>query len=48
MAAVKEAVVMGGGQMNWEHPTPPLVVSLDCDGNVKAWDVLQVSSFTMM
>ena len=33
----------GGGDINWENPSHPLVVSLSSDGCVKAWDVTQVS-----
>ena len=39
---ITDAVVIGGSQVNWENPKPPLVVSLSTDGSVKAWDVLQV------
>lgn len=39
---ITDAVVIGGGRVNWEDPKPPLVVSLSSDGSVKAWDVLQV------
>ncbi|CAI8007365.1 hypothetical protein GBAR_LOCUS5169 [Geodia barretti] len=31
----------GGGDINWENPSHPLVVSLSGDGSVKAWDVTQ-------
>lgn len=39
---IVDAVVIGGSQVNWENPKPPLVVSLSTDGSVKAWDILQV------
>ena len=32
----------GGGGVNWENPSPPMVLSLSSDGCVKAWDVIQV------
>ena len=35
----------GGGDINWENPSHPLVVSLSGDGSVKAWDVTQVSRY---
>lgn len=31
-----------GGDMNWENPSTPVVLSLSSDGCVKAWDVMQV------
>ena len=39
---VQSAIVIGGARVNWERPSPPLVVSCSSDGAVKAWDVLQV------
>lgn len=39
---VTAAVVIAGGKVNWENPSPPLVVSLSADGCVKAWDIMQV------
>ena len=39
---IVDAVVIGGSQVNWENPKPPLVVSMSTDGSVKGWDVLQV------
>ena len=42
---IKVACVGGGGGVNWENPTPPVVISLSTDGCVKAWDVLQVSIY---
>ena len=33
----------GTGDINWENPSHPTVVSLSTDGSVKAWDVTQVS-----
>ena len=45
---IVSAVVMsgrgGGGDVDWENPAPPVVVSLSTDGCVKAWDVMQVRS----
>jgi len=39
---ITAAVVVAGGSVNWENPSPPLVVSLSADGCIKAWDVMQV------
>ena len=39
---ITAAVVIAGGNVNWENPSPPLVVSLSADGCVKAWDIMQV------
>ena len=39
---ITDAVVIGGSQVDWENPKPPLVVSIDSAGSVKAWDVLKV------
>ena len=35
-----------GENVNWENPSPPLVISLSSDGTVKAWDVIQVRTLT--
>ena len=46
---IVSAVVMsgrgGGGDVDWENPAPPVVVSLSDDGCVKAWDVMQVRKY---
>ena len=39
---ITAAVMIAGGNVNWENPSPPLVVSLSADGCVKAWDIMQV------
>ena len=42
---ITDAVVIGGAQVNWENPKPPLVVSISSDGSIKAWDVSQVKQY---
>jgi hypothetical protein len=34
--------VVGGRNIDWENPEPPLVVTLSEDNCVKTWDVLKV------
>ena len=41
-ANITMATCMGDSRVNWEDPTPPMVISLAEDGCVKAWSVNKV------